>query len=64
MNQKCQEEFRVHVSDVHRSGEGTEACKVVDNTCIFHLGDRLNLLSDGGFECSNGVRFALVDDIL
>ena len=39
-------------------------CKVIDNACSFPLGDCLNLLTDGCFQCSNGVRVVLVDDIL
>ena len=42
----------------------TAECKVVDNACTFLLGDHLNLLSDSCFQCSNGMRVALVDFIL
>lgn len=40
------------------------ACKVVDNACTFLLGDRLNPLSDGCLQCSNGARVTLVDVVL
>ena len=37
------------------------ACKVDNNACTLLLGDYLNLLSDNCFQCSNGVKVALLD---
>ena len=42
----------------------TVTYKVADNMFTFFLGDHLNLLNEGYFQCSNGTRVALVDVVL
>ncbi len=40
------------------------AYQVIDNARIFLLDDRLNILSDGCFQCSNAARFVLEKVVL
>ena len=54
-------EYMIRIHIVQVKALLNAACLIVANMSTFLSGDRLNLLSDGCFQCSNGARVTLAD---